>query len=110
MEIIEIIDREIGIFKLEGRLDSISSETLDARIDQMLQNGAKHLVIDCEHLDYITSAGLRVLNKTAKRLTRSQGKIILYAMADYVREIFEIAGFDTFLPIVATFEDAKGKI
>lgn len=107
MEIIEENQQDIAVFKLNGRLDSMTSEEFDLRIETTLQNGTRHLIIDCQYLDYITSAGLRVLNKTAKRLKREDGRIVLFAMADYVKEVFEIAGFDSFLPIVASFEEAK---
>jgi anti-sigma B factor antagonist len=50
------------------------------------------------------------LNKSAKRLKRDKGKVVLCAMEDYVREVFEIAGFDTFLPIVATMDDAVVRV
>jgi anti-sigma B factor antagonist len=49
------------------------------------------------------------LNKTAKRLKTDHGAIVLCAMKDYVREVFEISGFDTFLPIVSSLGDAVQK-
>lgn len=67
------------------------------------------MVIDFQDLDYISSAGLRVILKTTKDLKRVDGKIILYSMQDYVREVFEISGFDTFLPIVPTLDEALKK-
>lgn len=110
MEIVEDSQQDIAVFRLNGRLDSMTSEEFDSRIEATLQNGARRLIIDCQYLDYITSAGLRVLNKTAKRLKREKGRIVLFAMADDVKEVFEIAGFDAFLPIVATIEDAKREL
>ena len=41
-----------------------------------------------------------------KAIKREDGRIMLCAMQDYVKEVFEIAGFDSFLPIVATMDDA----
>ena len=106
MEIIEEKQGDRYIFKLNGRLDSNTSPDFEKKIFDAIESGNIHLIIDCGQMDYITSAGLRVLNKTAKRLKREDGKIVLCAMEDYVREVFEIAGFDSFLPIVATMEDA----
>ena len=68
------------------------------------------MVMDFEALAYISSAGLRVILKTAKDLKRREGNLILCAMQDYVREVFEISGFDTFLPIVPTTVEALRQV
>jgi len=109
MEIIEDNVQGRHVFRLVGRLDSNTSPDFEKKVFAAIDAGADRLVVDCEKLDYITSAGLRVLNKTAKRLKTANGAIVLCAMEDYVREVFEIAGFDTFLPIVATFAQAMEK-
>lgn len=105
MDIIEARHQEITIFSLAGRLDSSSSPELDKQIVHTIDNGFHNIILDCQKLDYITSAGLRVVVKTAKKLKPESGRIVLCAMADYVKEVFEIAGFDTFLPILPTIED-----
>jgi len=105
MDIIETRQQQITIFSLAGRLDSNSSPEFDKKIIQAMENGFRYIILDCQKLDYITSAGLRVVVKTAKKLKPEQGRIILCAMADYVKEVFEIAGFDSFLPILPTLED-----
>jgi anti-sigma B factor antagonist len=64
------------------------------------------MVVDFGSLDYISSAGLRVILKTTKDIKRVEGVFVLCAMKDYVREVFEIAGFDAFLPIFTSLEDA----
>jgi len=64
------------------------------------------MIIDFKDLEYISSAGLRVILKATKALKREDGKMMLCDMQDYVKEVFEIAGFDSFLPIVGTMDDA----
>ena len=64
------------------------------------------MIIDFKNLDYISSAGLRVILKATKALKREDGKIMLCDMQDYVKEIFEISGFDSLLPIVGSMGDA----
>ena len=64
------------------------------------------MIVDFKDLDYISSAGLRVILKATKALNREDGKIMLCSMQDYVKEVFEIAGFDSFLPIVASMDEA----
>lgn len=110
MEISEEKKEGHYVFKMNGRLDSNTSPDFEQKIFNAIDDGNVNLIVDCGQLDYITSAGLRVLNKTAKRLKREEGKIVLCAMEDYVREVFEIAGFDSFLPIVETMEDAHQRL
>lgn len=100
MEISENKDGDIHIFELAGRLDSRTSPEFDERILQAMENGATSFIIDFQYLEYISSAGLRVLNKAHKKLKPNDGKIMMCNMVDYIKEVFEIAGFDTFLPIV----------
>jgi anti-sigma B factor antagonist len=106
MEIIEEIQNNINIFKLNGRLDSNTSQGFEKKIFQAISDGSKNMIIDFKDLDYISSAGLRVLLKATKTLKREEGQIMLCSMQDYVKEVFEIAGFDSFLPIVGTMDEA----
>ena len=110
MEIIENQKEDVSIFKLNGRLDSNTSPALEKKLVSAMENGTRNMVIDFENLDYISSAGLRIILKTTKDLKRTDGNIVLCAMQDYVREVFEIAGFDTFLPIFATVDEALTKV
>lgn len=106
MEITEQKQEGIHIFRLSGNLDSNTSPDFEKKILEAIQDGSTRLVVDFEHVDYISSAGLRVLNLASKKLKRSQGKIVLCSVADYIKEVFEIAGFYLFLPIVGSLEDA----
>ena len=106
MEIIEEIQDGIKIYRLKGRLDSNTSQGFEQKLFQAISEGAKNMVVDFKDIDYISSAGLRVILKAFKALQREDGRIMLCSMQDYVKEVFEIAGFDSFLPIVATMDDA----
>ena len=110
MEIIETKQGEASVFKILGRLDSNTSPELEEKISETVGNGTTNMVIDFEALEYISSAGLRIILKTTKDLKRQNGQLILCSMQDYVREVFEISGFDSFLPIVASLDDALKKI
>ena len=106
MEIIEEKQGGINIFKLNGRLDSNTSQGFEKKLFQAISDGSKTMVVDFKDLDYISSAGLRVILKATKAIKREDGQMMLCSMQDYVKEVFEIAGFDSFLPIVATMDDA----
>jgi anti-sigma B factor antagonist len=106
MEIIEEKKDKVSIFRLNGRLDSNTSQGFEKKIFDAISDGSKSMIVDFKDLDYISSAGLRVILKATKALNREEGKIMLCSMQDYVKEVFEIAGFDSFLPIVSSIDDA----
>jgi anti-sigma B factor antagonist len=110
MEIIEEKQNAVSVFKLNGRLDSNTSQSFEEKIFGAISNGSVQMVIDFKNIDYISSAGLRVILKATKALHREKGQIMLCSMQDYVKEVFEIAGFDTFLPIVGSMDEALKSI
>ena len=106
MQIHEEKQNKVHIFKLEGRLDSNTSPAFEEKVSDAISQGSKQMIIDFEKLEYLSSAGLRVILKATKELKRLEGKLVLCSMADYVKEVFEISGFDSFLPITASRNEA----
>lgn len=82
---------------LSGRLDTTTAPELEAFANDNL-NGVKDLVLDMENLEYISSAGLRVILKMQK-LMNQQGSMKLIHVSDSVMEVFDITGFVDFLTI-----------
>lgn len=80
---------------LEGRLDTVTAPELQAAIDEQI-DGISSIVMDCEDLAYISSAGLRVLLTARKSI---QGDLILKNVASSVRDVLEITGFVDILTI-----------
>lgn len=106
MQIVEEKQDHIHVFKLSGRLDSKTSPDFETKIVQAIEGGSHFFVIDFENLEYLSSAGLRVLLKATKALKGTEGRLVLCSMADYIREVFEISGFDSFLPIETNMDAA----
>ena len=82
---------------LEGRLDTMTSPELEAELRTSV-NGIKKLVMDLEKLDYISSAGLRVL-LTAHKTMSGKGGMRLIHINEVVQEVFEVTGFSDILTI-----------
>ena len=82
---------------LEGRLDTTTSPDLEEVLSSSL-DGVTQLVLDFAKLDYLSSAGLRVLLSAQKRMNK-QGSMKLVHVNDAVKEVFEITGFADFLTI-----------
>ena len=82
---------------LQGRLDTATAPQLEAELKSSLQ-GISALVLDFGNLEYISSAGLRVLLSTQK-LMKNQGEMKLVRVSEVVNEIFEVTGFSDILTI-----------
>ena len=106
MEIIEEVQDGIKIFRLKGRLDSNTSQGLEDELFRAISDGSKKIIVDFENLDYISSAGLRVVLKANKALLREDGRVILCSMYKYIREIFKTTGIDNFVLILDTMDQA----
>ena len=91
------IDGASACYGLEGRLDTITSPELEKALKEHL-DGLEALVLDFAALEYISSAGLRVLLSTQKVMSR-QGEMKLVNVNDTIMEIFEVTGFSDILTI-----------
>ena len=83
---------------LEGRLDTTTAPELEAEMKQSLP-GITELIMDFEKLDYISSAGLRVL-LSAQKVMNKQGKMFIRNVCPEIKEIFDVTGFADILTIV----------
>ena len=82
---------------LEGRLDTMTAPELEAELSQSL-GGADSLVLDFSKLDYISSAGLRVLLSAHKAMSARGGMKVTH-VNEIVQEVFEVTGFADILTI-----------
>ena len=106
MKIMQKNDNNVEIFSVAGSLDSNTATDFETLIYASLEKGERKLIFNLENLDYISSAGIRVMLKTTKDIKRMNGNIVLCALQDYVREVFEIAGFDSYLNIETNLKTA----
>ena len=83
--------------KIVGRLDTATAPELEAAIDGCVA-GIKELVLDCSALEYVSSAGLRVILK-AQKMMNVQGKMKLTHVNETIMEVFDITGFADILTI-----------
>ena len=82
---------------LEGRLDTMTAPELEAELNGSME-GAESLVLDFSKLDYISSAGLRVLLAAHKAMNAKGGMKVTH-VNEIVREVFEVTGFSDILTI-----------
>jgi anti-sigma B factor antagonist len=83
---------------LSGRLDTMTAPELETTLKESL-NGVSELILDFDKLEYISSAGLRVLLSAQKQMDRQGGMKLLH-VNETIMEIFEVTGFIDILDIV----------
>ena len=97
MTIEKAITNASASLKIIGRLDTSTAPELEATIDGCVA-GIKELVLDCSELEYVSSAGLRVILK-AQKLMNAQGNMKLTHVNETIMEVFDITGFADILTI-----------
>ena len=91
---------------LDGRLDGAHVTEFQEELGAAIDEKDWAVLIDCEKLKYINSAGLRIVLLTAKALLNQNAKFALCSMSDPVRSVFQISGFDKIIAIHPAKADA----
>jgi len=95
MEVTTRMQGDITIASIAGSLDSMTSPQAQQALEAIVARGGRKVAVDCSALDYISSAGLRVLLGLAKQLSTKGGSLRTFGLNQTVREVFEISGFAT---------------
>ncbi|MBR1627893.1 MAG: STAS domain-containing protein [Lachnospiraceae bacterium] len=85
------------VVTLGGRLDTTTAPELESAIKESL-DGVTELIVDCKELEYISSAGLRVL-LSAQKIMNKQGRMVIRNASEEIKEIFDVTGFSDILTI-----------
>lgn len=96
MQIKKELENNVLVLALEGRLDTVTAPELEREINDL--SGVRDLVIDMKNLEYISSAGLRVILKAQKTMN-TQVSMKLKDVGESIMEVFEITGFSDILTI-----------
>ena len=109
MVIAEVRDRGVDVLAPAGRIDTTTVATLESRLGPLLASPNPRVVIDFTGVDYISSAGLRILLVAARRV-QGNGGLALCGMGDSVRQVFQLAGFLPLFTITDTREHAVSRL
>jgi len=110
MEINTRKEKNILIVSAKGRIDAVTAPEFENSLSDMIAKGENTFLINFNNLDYISSAGLRSVLATAKKLKEKKGEIIFSGLQGSVKEVFNIAGFYSIFKIFDTDKDALVKI
>ena len=92
MTIKKTVDGSTLVLALEGRLDTTTAPQLENELKVSLYD-TKALTLDMEKLEYLSSAGLRVLLAAQKQMQKQQGNMVIVNVNEIIMEVFEVTGF-----------------
>lgn len=99
------IDQTV-VLDIKGRMDVIAALEYEKAVAECLQRGDRTFVVNLNALDYISSAGLRSLLTTTKKIKERKGTANYCNVKGVVKEVFTMSGFDSILPIFKSVKDA----
>ena len=105
MEFRTVEDSGVLVIGVSGRLDSMTSPTLEQEVRRQLEAGHARIVFDLAALQYISSAGLRVIILAAREI-RGKGAVALAAPTPHVQQVLDIAGVTVFAKIYSAATEA----
>ena len=106
MQILIKKTNDVTVLAFEGRLDTQTSPDAQQQLTRLIEAGEKRFIVDFEKLDYISSAGLRVLLVAAKQLKGIDGELRICSLNEVVGEVFDISGFTTIFKIFGSEPEA----
>ena len=90
---------DVLVVEITGRLDTQSSGPASEEMARIAQDGNAKILLNLGNLEFLSSAGLRVLLRTTKLLAEPEGKMMICQAKCVVKEVLEISGFDTFIDV-----------
>ncbi len=94
---------------IAGKIDATTSPEFEDRMMNLIDDGAKYIILDLGEVPYLSSAGLRILILLAKHLYGT-GQLALCNVRETVDEIISMAGFKNYMLFFSTREDAEANI
>jgi anti-anti-sigma factor len=106
MDLREDAAGEVRILEVSGRVDSNTAPTLGERLSGSLGVPQTRLVLDFRQIEYISSAGFRILLLAARRAEEVGSRLVLCGLSGKVRQLFDLGGFLDIFTISASREEA----
>lgn len=97
---------DVRVLSFQGNLDTNTAPEAESLINGLIDAGIQKFLVNFEQLEYISSAGLRVLLATAKKLKPIDGDLKICCLNPTVQEVFDISGFSTILSVTSSEEEA----
>ena len=95
---------------VQGRVDGTNAQAFDTELSGLIDEADTALILDLSGLNYMSSAGLRTVLMTAKRMQTQRTKFALCSLQPSIKEIMQIAGFDRIITVVDSHADALAQV
>ncbi len=103
-------ERNMMVVSVKGRMDAVTAPEFEKNLSDLIAQGENAFLVSLKELEYISSAGLRSILATAKKLKEKQGKIVFAGLRGPVEEVFKISGFYSIFKIFDSEEAAFKEI
>lgn len=107
MNIEERKDGEVAIVSLDGRLDGFTAPGFEKTVRAIVERGDTRVLLECERMSYISSAGLRALLVGARQCQQNGGKLVIATLQPACRSVMEASGF---LTIIDCHDDSQAAL
>ena len=98
MEINSRKEMDCLVLAVKGRLDTFAANEFEQGVTAHQEDGERKVILDLSAMDYISSAGLRCIMSLYKRLKEAGGSLAVCGLDGLPKRVFEVSGFDQFLP------------
>ena len=98
---------DVLVLNPAGRIDGATAKEYEEALLGRIADGDAKILLNCEGVEYISSAGLRVLLMASKRAGEAAGKLVLCAVRDPVHDVFKYSGFAEIIPILGDRDAAR---
>lgn len=106
MQISVKTENEVQVLEFNGKLGTHTFPDAQDQLSRLIENGELKILVNFEKLDYISSAGLRVLLIAAKQLNAVGGEMRICSLNGIVKEVFEISGFVSIFKVFGSESEA----
>jgi anti-anti-sigma factor len=97
---------DIIVVRIKGRLDAASSPQLEKKINSIIESGHFKLILNLAGVDYLSSAGMRLMLSVSKKLKHVEGKVVACNLNDEVMDVIKMAGFHQVLELYPSEEES----
>jgi anti-anti-sigma factor len=101
---------DIIVVRVQGRLDAASSPQLEKKLNSIVESGHFKLILNLGGVDYLSSAGMRLMLSVSKKLKHLEGKVVACSLNEDVMDVIKMAGFHQVLELYPTEEESFNHI
>jgi len=100
---------EVTLLRFKGRLDAITSPGVEKKVFDCINNGQHNLLFDFSGVEYLSSAGMRMLLSVTKKLKALNGKLVISSVTTNVMDVLKMSGFDHVLDLAQDEDEGLQK-